>query len=133
MLDRVEKIVAVLSWVAAGLLVLMLFIGPQVIADDESKPSAAEAKGAAPYAGGDRGGGASVDGKQLFSDRCGSCHTLSAAGTTGQVGPNLDDADVDAAEVEQTVREGRGVMPSFEGELSDEEIAAIAMFVAGDR
>jgi plastocyanin len=33
-----------------------------------------------------------VTGKQLFVQKCGSCHTLSHASTQGQVGPNLDDA-----------------------------------------
>ena len=33
------------------------------------------------------GGG---DGKQLFSDNCGSCHTLAAAGSRGELGPDLD-------------------------------------------
>jgi plastocyanin len=33
-----------------------------------------------------------VRGKQLFVQKCGSCHALSHAGTSGQVGPNLDDA-----------------------------------------
>lgn len=31
-------------------------------------------------------------GKQLFVQKCGACHTLSHAGTTGNQGPNLDDA-----------------------------------------
>jgi uncharacterized cupredoxin-like copper-binding protein len=31
-------------------------------------------------------------GKQLFTQRCGSCHTLADAGTKGTIGPNLDDA-----------------------------------------
>jgi cytochrome c oxidase subunit 2 len=34
----------------------------------------------------------SVQGKTLFTQQCGSCHTLADAGTSGQVGPNLDDA-----------------------------------------
>ena len=33
-----------------------------------------------------------VTGKQLFATKCGSCHTLAHANTTGAVGPNLDDA-----------------------------------------
>ena len=31
-------------------------------------------------------------GKQLFQEKCGSCHTLADAGTQGKIGPNLDDA-----------------------------------------
>jgi cbb3-type cytochrome c oxidase subunit III len=31
-------------------------------------------------------------GRKLFVEQCGSCHTLGAAGTRGQTGPNLDDA-----------------------------------------
>lgn len=31
------------------------------------------------------------EGKQLFADNCGACHTLGAAGTDGVVGPNLDE------------------------------------------
>lgn len=33
-----------------------------------------------------------VAGKVLFSEKCGSCHTLSHANTSGTTGPNLDDA-----------------------------------------
>src|ERR1700757_2600209 len=33
-----------------------------------------------------------VQGKKLFVSKCGSCHTLAHANTTGAVGPNLDDA-----------------------------------------
>ena len=29
-------------------------------------------------------------GQQLFTQKCGSCHTLTGAGTSGTVGPNLD-------------------------------------------
>jgi mono/diheme cytochrome c family protein len=34
--------------------------------------------------------GESSTGKQLFETNCGTCHTLSAAGTDGNFGPNLD-------------------------------------------
>ncbi|HEY6399744.1 MAG TPA: c-type cytochrome [Solirubrobacteraceae bacterium] len=33
-----------------------------------------------------------VNGKVLFASRCGTCHTLGHANTTGTIGPNLDDA-----------------------------------------
>jgi cbb3-type cytochrome c oxidase subunit III len=30
------------------------------------------------------------NGKQLFTQKCGGCHTLAAAGSSGTIGPNLD-------------------------------------------
>jgi mono/diheme cytochrome c family protein len=52
-------------------------------------------------------------------------------GTEGEVGPNLDDSSLSADEVESIVRDGRGGMPSFDGQLSDAEISAVAALVAG--
>jgi mono/diheme cytochrome c family protein len=37
-------------------------------------------------------------GRLLFIQRCGVCHTLAQAGTTAQIGPNLDDAFAAARE-----------------------------------
>jgi mono/diheme cytochrome c family protein len=37
-------------------------------------------------------------GRVLFAQKCGVCHTLAQAGTTAQVGPNLDDAFAAARE-----------------------------------
>jgi mono/diheme cytochrome c family protein len=42
------------------------------------------------------GNGNRTKGKELFTQNCGSCHTLADAGTTGQVGPNLDYAFVES-------------------------------------
>lgn len=33
-----------------------------------------------------------ANGKDQFTKKCGSCHTMKAAGTVGVIGPNLDDA-----------------------------------------
>jgi outer membrane protein assembly factor BamB len=71
-----------------------------------------------------------VNGKQIFISNCGSCHRLGAAGTSGSVGPNLDQLKPDAATVEQQVRNGGAGMPSFEGRLSSAQIAAVANYVA---
>jgi mono/diheme cytochrome c family protein len=38
-------------------------------------------------------------GRVLFVQRCGVCHTLAEAGTTAQIGPNLDDAFAAAREI----------------------------------
>jgi mono/diheme cytochrome c family protein len=49
-----------------------------------------------------------ANGKKLFSEKCGSCHTLADAGTTGTIGPNLDDAfvqDLAAGMTQDTIRQ----------------------------
>jgi mono/diheme cytochrome c family protein len=71
-----------------------------------------------------------ASGESVFTSNCGSCHVLGAAGTTGTVGPNLDQVKPDAATVEQQVRNGGGGMPAFEGRLSDDEIKAVSSYVA---
>ena len=60
-----------------------------------------------------------------------ACHTLSDAGATGTVGPDLDAAKPSAALVTERVTNGLGVMPSFAGKLSPEEIAVVAAYVSG--
>jgi mono/diheme cytochrome c family protein len=47
-------------------------------------------------------------GRELFVANCGSCHTFDAAGTVGQVGPNLDDIAVNEADVLHAIRTGGG-------------------------
>jgi mono/diheme cytochrome c family protein len=130
-LRKLDRFVAPLSWIVAAAFALMLLVGPQVVAEDKAESTAAAA-GSSPYAQPDGGGGAS-DGATVFSDHCGSCHTLSAAGTSGQVGPNLDDSSLDAAAIEATVRDGRGAMPAFGDSLSDADIEAVAAYVADSR
>ena len=44
----------------------------------------------------------------LFIQHCGSCHTFDAAGTLGQIGPNLDDIAVNEADVLHAIRTGGG-------------------------
>ena len=69
-------------------------------------------------------------GRDVFVANCGSCHTLSDAGTSGTIGPNLDQVGLSSAEVETQVRNGGGAMPAFEGDLSDDEIAQVSEYVA---
>jgi len=61
---------------------------------------------------------------------CTSCHTLSDANATGTVGPNLDDAKPSRDKVVERVTNGKGVMPSFKGQLSPQQIAAVAAYVS---
>ena len=60
---------------------------------------------------------------------CGGCHTLEAAGSSGSIGPNLDDSKPDFALVVDRVTNGRGGMPAFEGQLSEQEIADVSQYV----
>ncbi len=47
-------------------------------------------------------------GRELFVQHCGSCHTFDAAGTVGQIGPNLGDIAVNEADVLHAIRTGGG-------------------------
>jgi mono/diheme cytochrome c family protein len=51
---------------------------------------------------------AEVHGRQLFVDHCGSCHTLAAAGTVGQIGPNLGNIAITEATIREAIRRGGG-------------------------
>jgi mono/diheme cytochrome c family protein len=71
------------------------------------------------------------DGKAVFAKAgCGGCHTLKAAGSSGNVGPNLDQLKPSKATVAHQVEVGGGAMPAFKGQLSDAEIQAVATFVS---
>ena len=61
--------------------------------------------------------------------QCGTCHTLNAAGSEGQIGPNLDDLKPQVAQTVIAVTNGIGVMPPWGGILSDEEIEAVAYYI----
>ena len=73
---------------------------------------------------------ASTAGKAVFAQNCASCHTLKAAGASGQVGPSLDQFKPSAAIVQHQVEVGGGPMPAFKGQLSAAQIAAVAQYVA---
>jgi mono/diheme cytochrome c family protein len=79
------------------------------------------------------GGGkiTSTDGKQIFlTAGCTGCHTLNDAGSTGTVGPNLDQAKPPLDLVKDRVINGKGAMPSFKGKLTPAQIIAVAKYVS---
>jgi len=89
------------------------------------------------------GGGAAFDAKAAFTESCGTCHTLAGAGTTGQVGPDLDTvlAGVSADEIlesitdpDAAVSEGYqpGVMPKNLGDVfSQQQLDALVQYLVG--
>jgi cytochrome c6 len=76
--------------------------------------------------------GDAAAGKQVFlgAAGCGSCHTLADAGTSGTIGPNLDDSQASFDLAVDRVTNGAGAMPSFSDQLSEEEIANVAAYVS---
>jgi mono/diheme cytochrome c family protein len=69
-------------------------------------------------------------GKKVFlSAGCTGCHTLKDAGSSGTVGPNLDNAKPPTALVVDRVTNGKGGMPSFKGQLNAQQIADVAAYV----
>jgi cytochrome c6 len=86
------------------------------------------------YVGAVAGTGVTVekptDGKTIFTTSCGSCHTLSDAGTSGNVGPNLDSSKPARALVVDRVTNGQGAMPAFSESLDEAQIQAVADYVS---
>ena len=75
--------------------------------------------------------GDAAAGKQIFASQpCGSCHTLADAGTTGTVGPNLDQLKPPFALVVERVTNGKSPMPSFKGTLTEQQINDVAAYVS---
>jgi mono/diheme cytochrome c family protein len=92
-----------------------------------------EASGGGTSTGGEDGlgsGGGSDEGESVFaSSGCGSCHTMEAAGTTGTIGPNLDETKPSREVAIDRVTNGAGAMPAFKDTLSEAQIAAVADYI----
>lgn len=73
-----------------------------------------------------------VAGKAVFlgASGCGSCHTLADAGTSGTIGPNLDESQPSVELAVDRVTNGQGAMPSFSSTLSETQIADVAAYVS---
>ena len=72
----------------------------------------------------------STNGKDIFTANCGSCHTLADAGTSGTVGPNLDQLKPSFEIAQHQVINGGGAMPAFKGTLTPAQITAVAKYVS---
>ena len=71
-----------------------------------------------------------VAGAEIFAQvGCANCHTLAAAGATGTIGPNLDEAKPSAELATDRVTNGSGGMPAFGEQLTDEQIQAVVDYV----
>jgi len=70
-------------------------------------------------------------GLDVYSNKaqCGTCHSLQAAGSDGQIGPNLDMLKPQLDQIVYAVKNGIGLMPPWEDILTPEEIEAVAYYV----
>ncbi|HEY7730321.1 MAG TPA: cytochrome c [Gaiellaceae bacterium] len=92
-------------------------------AETETEPAATETEA--------EGTGDAAAGEAVFASAgCGTCHTLAAAGTSGTIGPSLDDTSPSYDKVVERVTQGKGVMPSFADQLSEQQIQDVAAFVS---
>jgi mono/diheme cytochrome c family protein len=99
---------------------------------EQTQSTGGATSGGATTGGATTGGSSGADlaaGKSAFSATCGGCHTLKDAGTTGNVGPDLDSlAPLTADRVAQQIKNGGGPMPA--GLLTGQDAANAAAYVA---
>ena len=86
--------------------------------------------GATSTDGGAAEGDAEAGAEVFAANGCGRCHTFTPAGTTGNVGPNLDETTLTATEIAALVAAGKGGMPGFADRVSPEELADLGAYVA---
>jgi mono/diheme cytochrome c family protein len=125
----------------AVLLFAVTMTGVVVFAAEEEEPAAetsatetgatetGASTGTTTEAGGEAAGDPAAGEAVFASAGCGGCHTLKAAGSTGAVGPNLDQAKPDAALVVERVTNGKSPMPSFADQLDQKQIEDVAAYV----
>jgi len=84
-----------------------------------------------PSGGAASGGSAVAAGKKVFASAgCTSCHTLKDAGSTGTIGPDLDQLKPSEPTVQHQVEVGGSAMPAFKSQLSATQIKDVATYVS---
>ena len=147
------------AWLAFGAVLVVFGLGiPALVIDDHKSTSGGGGGGAAAAApstgggtsttttgggkqtgggtkttGGGGGGNAAVlaQGKQLFQQNCGTCHTLANAGTNGKVGPVLDQVKPSKQLVLSAIKNGglgSGTMPA--NIVTGADAQAVATYVS---
>jgi mono/diheme cytochrome c family protein len=130
---------------------------PNLVKGDNARDVAAYVAFATDKRGQDQGALAqaglaeATTGEQIFiAGGCGGCHKLAKAGAKGNIGPSLDDLANVAGKMEpgtsaeEYVRQSilqpdaftvkgfqAGVMPSFQGRLSDKQVQALVAYLLG--
>jgi len=78
----------------------------------------------------DGGEGDAAAGEEVYASAgCGSCHVLAAAGSSGTIGPNLDETKPALDLIVERVTNGASPMPAFKDTLTEQQIQDVAAFV----
>jgi mono/diheme cytochrome c family protein len=102
---------------------------------DETAPTPETVEGTLPEDTTEESPGAGLEGdaaagEAIYAENgCGGCHVLEAAGSSGNVGPNLDEAQPDLELAIDRVTNGAGAMPAFGDQLEPQQIADVAAYV----
>jgi mono/diheme cytochrome c family protein len=138
------------AWLALGAVLVVFGLGiPALVVDDNREstgggggggtaaatPSGGGGGGGSQAGGGAKAGGggqaASAEGKLIFTQNCGTCHTLADAGTNGKVGPVLDQVKPDKQLVLSAIKNGglgSGTMPA--NIVTGQDAQAVATYVS---
>jgi mono/diheme cytochrome c family protein len=137
--DKDRGVLTAQAWLfgfGAGIVVLILMFAAYMIGFNRGENEGgggAEQAVEKPQAEGGTEAPAGGPGQDLFVDNCGSCHVLSAAGTSGTTGPDLDGLAPDEQQVEAAIENGgtgSGAMPA--GLLEGADAKAVAEYVSGN-
>jgi mono/diheme cytochrome c family protein len=114
----------------AALFAAMMFAIVALAREEEEAEAHAEEPAAAETGPAAEARGDAEAGKAVFASAgCGGCHVLEAAGSSGEIGPNLDATSLDYEAIVEQVTNGGGGMPPFGAQLSEEQIRDVAAFV----
>jgi cytochrome c6 len=73
-------------------------------------------------------------GREIFLEEanppCNICHRLADAEAQGRIAPNLDQLQPTKERVLQALRSGPGAMPDYSATLTDDQMKAVAEYVA---
>ena len=103
--------------------------------EDEATPTAETVVGSLPVETTEEPPTSTVEGdaaagEAIYAENgCGGCHALEAAGSSGNIGPNLDESQPDLELVVERVTNGAGAMPAFGEDLDPKQIADVAAYV----
>jgi cytochrome c553 len=122
-------IVVCVCFFAAMITAVLVFGKEEPVAASAAAPPGSTTTTTTPTATTGGLGNATAGAAVFKSAGCTGCHTLKAAGSTGTVGPNLDQLKPAYATIVHQVTNGGGGMPPFGSSLSKTQIDDVAAYV----